>query len=231
MKMDIMSKVLAVIFSIITALGTIPKTVPKNVVLDDLKTEDTVVTMDNYALSYKDGRFSVSFKGNTLFSDAVSEVKLDGKTVSSVNYNSVVLETEEVCDNRGEGVKVIATLTAENLPSMKQNFTFYKNTSYFLINTELSVEEGEVATNYIAPVVVRDGKVQNASPRFTNFLKVPFDNDGWAEFETATIMESALSHEVGAFFTPDKRNGFIIGSVNHDIWKSAKKREKLSKKP
>ena len=219
--MDIMSKILAVIFSVITALGIIPGTVPKIVVLDDLKAEDTVITVDNYALSYKDGRFSVSFKGNTLFTDAVSEVKLDGKTVSSVNYNSFMLETEEISDNRGEGVKVLATLTGESLPSMKQNFTFYKNAAYFLISTELSAEEGEVATNYIAPVVVRNGKVQNASPRFTNFLKVPFDNDGWAEFETATIMESALSHEVGAFFTPDKGDGFIIGSVNHDKWKSA----------
>ena len=40
--MDIMSKILAVIFSVITALGIIPRTVPKIVVLDDLKA-DTMV--------------------------------------------------------------------------------------------------------------------------------------------------------------------------------------------
>ena len=219
--MDFLGRILAFIFSLITALGFIPNTVPKLVVLEDIRAEETVASTEEYALSYKGGRFSVAFRGNTMFADAVSEYKLGGETVSSSAYDIFALKTEKITDNRGTGTRVTAVLTDESLPSMKQCFTLYENTSYFLVNVELSAAEGEVATNYIAPIVVRNGKFQNASPRFTNFLKVPFDNDNWATFETATMMESALSHEVGAFFTPDKGNGFIIGSVNHDIWKSA----------
>lgn len=219
--MDFLGKILAFIFSLITALGFIPETVPKLVVLEDIKAEETVASTGSYAFSYKDGRFSVAFKGNTVFADAVSEFKSDNKTVSSVDYDTFALITGDITDERGTGTRITATLTGESLPTMKQNFTFYENSAYFLVNVELSSTEGEVATNYIAPIVVRNGKFQNASPRFTNFLKVPFDNDNWAEFEIATMMESALSHEVGAFFTPDKGSGFVIGSVNHDIWKSA----------
>lgn len=219
--MDILAKILAVFFSILTALGVIPGNIPRTVVLDPVSKEETVISTDTYTLSYNKGKFSLAFKGTTIFADAVSEYKLDGKAVSSEEYDGFNVTQQKVTDARGEGTAVTFTLKDESLPTMKQNFTFYENTQYFLINTQLVCESGQVATNYIAPIVVTQGNFQNANPRFTNFLKVPFDNDGWAEFETATLMENALSHEVGVFFTPDSGKGIVIGSVNHDIWKSA----------
>lgn len=219
--MDILAKILAVFFSILTALGVIPDSIPGSVTLDPVSKEETVISTDTYALSYNKGKFSLAFKRTTMFADAVSEYKIDGETVSTEDYDKFTMATGKVSDARGEGTALTFTLTDESLPTMKQNFTFYENTQYFLVNTQLISVDGQVATNYIAPIVVTQGKFQNANPRFTNFLKVPFDNDGWAEFETATLMENALSHEVGAFFTPDNGNGLIIGSVNHDTWKSA----------
>ncbi len=219
--MDFLSKLLAFLFSVITAIGVIPGSVPRIVVLEDIPKNEIVASTEKYSLSYKEGSFSVAFDGNTIFKDAVSEYKLGDKIISSGNYDFCTVSQESISDARGEGAIITATLADEALPTMKQIFTLYKNTEYFLIKVELEEAQGEVASNYIAPIVVRDGKIQNASPRWTNFLKVPFDNDNWATFETSTIMESALSHEVGAFFMPDKGNGFVIGSVTHDIWKSA----------
>ena len=219
--MDALSKILAFLFSLITALGVIPKGIPAAVTLPKIGSEDVIVSTYCYDFSYDSGKFSLSFNGNTMFSDAVSEVKLSGKTVSSAQYDNVTIETQAVSDTRGSGTAITATLTSAELPTMKQHFTFYDSTKYFLVKTELVADEGEVASNYIAPIVIRHGNIQNANPRFTNFLKVPFDNDAWAEFEAVSVMESALSHEVGAFFTPDNEDGLIIGSVTHDTWKSA----------
>lgn len=221
MKMNFTAKFLAFVFSILTALGIMPKTIPFSVVLGEISGQEAVISTDKYTLYYDEGSFSLAMDGRTMFSDAVSEYKKDGKLFSSLDYADVTLETEAVSDARGEGTRVTATLTDKELPAMKQTFTFYNNTDYFLIGTELIASSGEVATNYIAPMVVREGKFQNANPRFTNFLEVPFDNDGWVEFTTPTVMESGLGHEVGAFFTPDKGDGLIIGSVSHDKWKSA----------
>lgn len=219
--MEIISKLLAILFSIITALGIMPNTVPRPVTLDNIDKEKIVAQTELFGLSYAEGRFSLSFNGNTMFADAVSEFKAGNEIISSADYDSFSLEKEGVTDSRGSGTKLTVTLEADAIPTMKQYFTFYENESYFLMNVELLAAQGEVASNYIAPMVVRDGKIQNISPRWTNFLKVPFDNDSWVTFETANLMESALSHEVGAFFTPDKGNGFVIGSVTHDMWKSA----------
>ena len=219
--MDALSKILALLFSLITMLGIIPEGIPAGVTLPKISEDEILMTVDSYDFSYDKGKFSLAFKGNTMFADAVSEAKIDGKTVSSSDYTAFDVQKEQISDIRGEGVKITATLTDTYKPAMKQHFTFYEGTKYFLVSTELIATEGEVASNYIAPIVVRQGKIQNGNPRYTNFLETPFDNDGWVEFETSSIMESALAHEVGAFFTPDNKDGLIIGSVTHDTWKSA----------
>lgn len=219
--MDILTKILAWLFSVITALGVIPQTIPARVVLSKINKEDIMITTECFDFKYDDGKFSLALDGVTMFIDAVSEYKLDGETVSSTNYDSFTVETARISDTRGTGTELAATLTADSLPTMKQHFTFYDSEKYFLVSTELIAKEGEVASNYIAPIVIKDGKIQNGKPRWTNFLKVPFDNDNWASFETSSLMESGLSHEVGAFFTPDDKDGLVIGSVTHDIWKSA----------
>lgn len=219
--MDVLSKILALIFSLITALGVIPKSVPVGVTLPELREDEIMLTTGNYDFRYESGKFSLAFNGNTMFADAVSEAKINEETVSSANYSAFDVQKEKISDIRGEGVKITATLTDDNKPTMKQNFTFYEGTNYFLVSTELVAQSGEVASNYIAPIVIREGKFQNSNPRYINFLKTPFDNDGWVKFETASVMEDALAHEVGAFFTPDNKDGLIIGSVIHDTWKSA----------
>ena len=219
--MDALSKILALLFSIITALGILPKTIPADVTLPRLEGDDVVFSTDCYDFGYDNGRFSIALDGRTMFSDAVSEVRLNDKTISSASYEGFSLETVAVNDVRGKGTSLTATLEGAGLPIMKQHFTFYDDAKYFLISTELVAQEGEVASNYIAPIVIRHGNIQNSAPRYTNFLKTPFDNDGWAKFEVSSVMENALAHEVGAFFTPDNKEGLIIGSVTHDTWKSA----------
>ena len=219
--MDALSKILAFLFSIITALGVIPRGIPAAVTLPKIEGDDVIVSTSCYDLSYDKGRFSLMFDGETMFSDAVSEYKIGDETVSSVNYQTFSVGTQAVTDERGSGKNVTVTLASDTLPTMKQHFTFYDENKYFLVTAELIAKDGEVASNYIAPIVVRGGKIQNSNPRYTNFLKVPFDNDAWAEFEAVSVMESALSHEVGAFFTPDDKAGLVIGSVTHDKWKSA----------
>ena len=42
--MDILAKILAVFFSILTALGVIPGNIPRTVVLDPVSKEETVVS-------------------------------------------------------------------------------------------------------------------------------------------------------------------------------------------
>lgn len=137
-----------------------------------------------FDFSYKEGRFSVALDGVTMFADASAEYKLGERMISSAEHSEYSLNKESVSDERGNGIRITATLKNNGLPSMEQHFTFYDNEKYFLIGTKLVSEEDDVASNYIAPLVVRNGNIQNGNPKWTNFLEVPFDNDAWVTFET-----------------------------------------------
>lgn len=219
--MDFITKILALLFTALTAIGIVPKNIPATVTLRELDKQEIVATVGDYDFSCEIGRFSVAYKGTTMFLDAVSEYKLGDKIISSTDYQDFWVHQRPVSDERGSGMEIQVEMISPELPIMRQIFTFYWDARYFLVNIRLGGEDGEVSTNYIAPIVVRGGNIQNGNPRYTNFLEVPFDNDNWATFETKTLMESGLSHEVGAFFTPDNKDGLIIGSVTHDTWKSA----------
>ncbi len=182
---------------------------------------DGAVPCGNFDFQYNDGKFSIAYDGVTMFSNAHSEYKIGDKSYFSYDYDSFNIAETSVNDSRGTGIEYVTTLSKTGLPTMKQYFTFYNDTKYFLIKTELVAENGQVCSNYISPIVVTDGNIQNGNPLWTNFLQVPFDNDGWVEFTTTNLFEDGIGHEVGAFFNPESGNGFVIGSVIHDKWKSA----------
>jgi len=79
--MDFIGKFLAVVFSILTALGVMPKNLPKPIVLDNISGEEAVVSTEKYALYYAKGSFSLAMGGNTMFADGVSEYKLEGESL------------------------------------------------------------------------------------------------------------------------------------------------------
>ena len=145
--MDILTKMLALLFSLITALGVMPKTIPVRVTLPEIEESDAMISTDCFSFSYDKGSFSLAFDGNTIFADAVSEYKLGDRIVSSLDYGSCTTETQTISDIRGEGKSLTAVLEDENLPTIKQNFTFYNETNYFLISNELI---GNAALEYIA---------------------------------------------------------------------------------
>lgn len=52
-------------------------------------------------------------------------------------------------------------------------------------------------------------------------LKVPFDNDGFSSYTKYKFNCATTSYEVGAVINGNNNNGVVIGSVDHDHWKSA----------
>ncbi len=191
--------------------------IPEN----SLNMPNNYFSVGNFDFKYSNGRYSIAYNGTAMFIDAHSEYKLDDESYFSYNYDNVIISESPLSDVRGSGTKYIVTLTKSGLPTMKQYFSFYENTDYFLVSTELIAENGEVRSNYIAPLVITKNNIQNGNPLWTNFIEVPFDNDAWVKFTTTNLFEDGIGHEVGTFFNPESGHGFIIGSVIHDKWKSA----------
>lgn len=212
-------KIVSVALASAIALGTLAFggwlfcTTPKNVELtvDEAQNEQYAFGDFSLAINKQSGTFSVKQNGKVFLADAVSEYKLDNKIVSSADYTDFRVQTS------GEALSL--QMKRNGLPTVVQTFTFPSGKPYFL--TELTLSSAEkIRTDYIAPLVLENGGIANSGEKWSCFLEVPYDNDGWVQFETKTLNQSGKAYEVGTFFKPNGK-GLVIGSVKHDLWKSA----------
>lgn len=53
-------------------------------------------------------------------------------------------------------------------------------------------------------------------------LFMPFDNDKWIRYQSHVLdFDTLTSYEVTAVFNNEGRSGLVVGSVEHDNWKTA----------
>lgn len=84
----------------------------------------------------------------------------------------------------------------------------------------LSDEKG-VETNYLRPISTEpDTRCDILGKGDNRVLIVPFDNDKWVRYRSSDLRGVVNSFEVSAVYNADTRRGIVIGSVEHDTWKS-----------
>jgi len=174
---------------------------------------------------------AVSQSGKNIFSGAKASVVVNGKTISVTDYSAAVLSKEAINDNLGKGLKYMLTYKDKNNPTLIQSFLTYNNKDYFITQIEILGNGKQIATNYISPFdlgKVGFDKIENLQTVF-----VPYDNDAFISYNSKKLdtISQNTSAEVGILFNNTSRNGFIIGSLEHTVWKSAVKTINSNKQP
>lgn len=186
-------------------------------------TSDTKLSAGAWNLSYDTEANGIDiFKDSKLIYDNVyASYKLSDKTVSSSDYTSRKFTTEKINDNFGEGFLYKVVYSSEGLPALTQSFYVYPDKDYVLTDFKLADEAG-VSSNYMAPVNIDRMPAVLAENGNNRALFVPFDNDKWVRYQSHPLdFVSLTSYEVTAILNNETRNALIIGSVEHDNWKSA----------
>jgi len=140
--------------------------------------------------------------------------------VTSKNYSKHKITTEKINDSFGNGYLYKIVYTNKNIPKLTQNFYIYPERDYLL--TDFTVESKDsVASNYMAAVNIKN--INNLLEKGDNrALFIPFDNDKWIRYESHPLtFQELTSYEVTSVFNNDNRNGLVVGSVEHDNWKTA----------
>ncbi|SNR47600.1 alpha-galactosidase [Flavobacterium sp. ov086] len=179
----------------------------------------------------KEKTIAVSQSGKNIFSGAKASVVVNGKTISVTDYSAAVLSKEAINDNLGKGLKYMLTYKDKNNPTLIQSFLTYNNKDYFITQIEILGNGKQIATNYISPLdlgKVGFDKIENLQTVF-----VPYDNDAFISYNSKKLdtISQNTSAEVGILFNNTSRNGFIIGSLEHTVWKSAVKTSNSNKQP
>lgn len=186
-------------------------------------TSDTKLSAGAWNLSYDTEANGIDIlKDSKLIYDNVyASYKLSDKTVSSSDYTNRKFTTEKIKDNFGEGFLYKVVYTSEGLPTLTQSFYVYPDKDYVLTDFKLADGAG-VSSNYMAPVNIDQMPAVLAENGSNRALFVPFDNDKWVRYQSHPLdFVSLTSYEVTAILNNDTRNALVVGSVEHDNWKSA----------
>ena len=164
----------------------------------------------------------------TIFSGSIPEATYDNpqgkpRTVTIKNFSEVKLLTQDVEDEFGKGVRSTLRFTGCNNGddvSMLLHYTTYPKVDYMLVSMELQSPQ-TIKSNMLAPVNNSVSYSIFTASQSNRMLKVPFDNDGFCRYGRMRLNTSITSYEVTAIYDAKNRNGLVIGSVDHDHWKSA----------
>ena len=170
--------------------------------------------------------FDYSYKGRLIFDNAYPEAKYDIAELKEVvvnpnSYTVVEQRSESLSDNFGNGTLYTIRFSEEgNAVSLEQDFYFYDNFPYLL--TTLRLEgASDLASNYLAPIVSTTSVPLLERSSNNRMLWIPWDNDSFDRYKCYSLNREMTSYEVTSIYQGDNYNGLVIGSVEHDTWKSA----------
>lgn len=145
------------------------------------------------------------------------------KSVKSSDFTNVEYSTTSINDEFGKGECHAFTFSNHSnggSVAMQQRFCLYEEHEYIITDLRLIGSE-KIRSNYLAPLSTGSAYVMYVNNSNNRMLKVPFDNDGFGRYQRYKIDGQMTSYEVSAIYEGESRNGLVLGSVDHDHWKSA----------
>lgn len=174
-----------------------------------LGTWDVIYNQTSHTFSFQRG-------GRNILSSSKPEASLQiGETeslISTADFDKVALRESK------DATTACFSFTGRKTGETGMDLVFCTQGDALLARLTLC-SKGIVGSNYMAPIAtVAPNRFDGQECRI---LKVPFDNDGFGRYLFCRLDTAVTSYEVCAIFDGMTRHGLVVGSVEHDHWKSA----------
>lgn len=176
------------------------------------------------------GSFDIEWRdGDTITGITAAAQLADGRVLSTAAYASHALESPAgaASGNSAAGREYTIRNSTPGEPGMEQRFWLYPGKPWIATEVELSPEAGRIGSRHLDTVLLGG----NSSLRIDRgvdlrLLHVPFDNDMWFRYNSIAISgmkagERYSSSEVTAIYDNASRHAMVLGSITHDVWKTA----------
>lgn len=167
---------------------------------------------------------SYSQNGTTLIKGAfVRILNASEETLESTQYPNVSLTHASYNDALGNCTKYTYTYSGLTGKDNIENIIYiYPDRGYILVEADLVANGGTAKTHYIAPIVTTTSNTFLPSGGNNKIYDMPFDNDNWVGYSAQpwNIGQANTSCEVSAMYDVTSREGLVVGSIEHDNWKS-----------
>lgn len=168
--------------------------------------------------------------GHKLLGVASGAQLADGRSLSTTAYTAHVLDQSDG-DAAGSGMagarEYTIRSTASNMPSLLQHIWMYDGKPWIAVEVELGPEASVIGTRHLDAVMLKGADAVQLEPGASlRFLHVPFDNDMWFRYNSMPLADMKAgqtysSEEVTAIYDNASRHGIVLGSITHDVWKTA----------
>ncbi len=172
----------------------------------------------NISVEDASGAVSLSHRGIPVIEKSIARWCVDGDTLTFADCTKHSVKTGNANGLFGKQRTVTVTGKKGN-STVIQNLNFYPDKDF--VTTDLIVtSSAPVSTRYMAPVAVTESFP--AFDRAGNYsVFVPYDNDAWVRYRDTPFGENIPeSYEVTALVNADTRDALVIGSIEHDTWKT-----------
>lgn len=188
---------------------------------DSITFRDDQITL---AVRKSTGSFDLNWGQNAKVLNAFGKTTLsDGRTLRSSDLANHEIKSETVRDSWGKATKVTIRHWQAGQPELHHTFWLYGSRQELIVQMTL-LDPTAKGTNLLIPVMT-EAKVEFKAQGPLQSLFVPYDNDNYFKFNSQGFGESQGSelgsYEVGALYDDVSRRGLIVGSIDHDTWKSA----------
>ncbi|MDD4822012.1 MAG: hypothetical protein PHI48_05575 [Bacteroidales bacterium] len=183
---------------------------------------DPVIQGGRWTIAYDRDAKTVDFihDGQPILKGVFVKAKSGNVVLQSTEYETITFSKEKISDAFGKGEKhTISYSGLKGQPEIRQLFYLYPKRDYFLTEAYLVAATG-TSSNYIAPVVTTTPSAFLEADTANRVLSVPFDNDDWVRYSSLPLRTDSVSFEVTSIFSGKQRKGLVIGSVEHDTWKT-----------
>ena len=174
-------------------------------------------------ISDTDGQTDIYRNEVLLISKNHAVFKIDESEYSAPSLTFTGATVSDYSDLFGLGKRVDLVYTNEN-PKLKATHTYYLYSGQNYLLTELKVEAPDViASNYMSPLTTTEPTAFLPAENGTNVaLIVPYDNDCWVAYDSKVFRVGATytSYEAGCLYSTKNNNGLVLGSIEHDNWKT-----------
>lgn len=163
-----------------------------------------------------------SYKGQAILQGVYVKARIGTEDIKSCDFKEMKIRKEKVDDILGKGTKYTLIYSDGPLSSIciEQNYYFYSDKDYFLTEAWICSDREPIASNYIAPFYTTEKNSFLPHDTTNRALRVPYDNDAFVSYLSAPLEKEEVSFEVTSIFNGLSRNGLVIGSVEHDTWKT-----------
>lgn len=190
------------------------------------------IGIENHALTVRyhtqTGKMDVEWRDGHRLMGIESAVRLeDGASLATSEYSSHELVPENVKKQNGELREFTIVSRSPGKPSLLQHLWLSSNKTWFSIQLELDAAASAIGTRHIDAVLLdRPRSVEGKAGAALRILHVPFDNDMWFRYDSEPLADIPQgkrfsSNEVTAIYDNASREGLVLGSIDHDIWKTA----------